>query len=204
MKLIGMLDSPFVRRSAISFDCLGLSFDHQAISVLRQFKQFSAINPVVKAPTLICDDGTVLMESTLIIDYAQRISTAGRDLMPETGSDLTHAFRRISLALIACEKTAQGFYERDLRPEAKQYSPWKERLEQQLFEAMSALNSETRMDVAPLTDDTLTQQDITTAVTWTFCRDIFPELLTEARFSNLADFTDQAEQLDVFRRYSPD
>ncbi len=204
MKLIGMLDSPFVRRSAISMDCLGLSFDYQQISVLRQYKQFSAINPVVKAPSLICDDGEVLMESTLIIDFAQRISTSGRDLMPQTGPALQTAFRRIGLALIACEKTAQGFYERDLRPEASQYQPWAQRVQSQLIEAMTALNNETRIDPDTLTDETVTQREITTAVTWTFCSSIFPELLTAERFSTLAEFADQAEQLDVFKRYAPD
>ena len=71
MQLIGMLDSPYVRRVAVSFQLLGLPFEHRSISVFRTFEQFHAINPVVKAPTLVCDDGTVLMDSTLILDYAE-------------------------------------------------------------------------------------------------------------------------------------
>ena len=69
MKLIGMLDSPYVRRVAVSLQLLGLPFEHRSLSVFRQFDEFSALNPVVKAPTLIADDGTVLMDSTLILDY---------------------------------------------------------------------------------------------------------------------------------------
>ena len=67
MRLIGMLDSPYVRRVAISLQLLGLRFEHQSLSVFRTFTQFQQINPVVKAPTLICDDGEVLMDSTLIM-----------------------------------------------------------------------------------------------------------------------------------------
>uniref|UniRef100_UPI0019533B88 glutathione S-transferase N-terminal domain-containing protein n=2 Tax=Pseudomonadota TaxID=1224 RepID=UPI0019533B88 len=67
MKLIGMLDSPFVRRVAISLRLLGLPFEHAAVSVFRGFDEFQRINPVVKAPTLVCDDGTVLMDSTLLL-----------------------------------------------------------------------------------------------------------------------------------------
>jgi len=63
MRLIGMLDSPFVRCVAISLDVLGLPFTHESLSVFRHFDQIRDINPVVKAPTLVCDDGTVLMES---------------------------------------------------------------------------------------------------------------------------------------------
>ena len=57
MKLIGMLDSPYVRRVAISLQLLGLRFEHQSVSVFRTFSEFQRINPVVKAPTLLCDDG---------------------------------------------------------------------------------------------------------------------------------------------------
>ena len=42
MKLIGMLDSPFVRRVAISAKLLDLPFEHESISVFRHFEQFRA------------------------------------------------------------------------------------------------------------------------------------------------------------------
>ena len=58
MLLIGMLDSPYVRRVAISLAVLGLPFEHRSVSVFRQFDEFAQINPIVKAPTLIEDDGT--------------------------------------------------------------------------------------------------------------------------------------------------
>ncbi|XLM22976.1 glutathione S-transferase N-terminal domain-containing protein, partial [Chromobacterium piscinae] len=37
------------------------------MSVFSGFARFHEINPVVKAPTLVCDDGTILMDSTLIL-----------------------------------------------------------------------------------------------------------------------------------------
>ena len=74
MKLIGMLDSPYVRRVAISAKRLGIALEHQSVSVFRHFEQFQQINPVVKAPTLILDDGVVLMDSTLILDYLEAAS----------------------------------------------------------------------------------------------------------------------------------
>ena len=60
MRLIGMLDSPFVRRVAVCLlEHLRIPFDHEPVSVFTDFEQFRRINPVVKAPTLIGDDGTV-------------------------------------------------------------------------------------------------------------------------------------------------
>lgn len=80
MKLIGMLDSPYVRRVAISLHLLDIPFEHEAVSVFRHFDAFKAINPVVKAPTLVLDDGTVLVDSSLILDYLETL--AGRSLLP--------------------------------------------------------------------------------------------------------------------------
>ncbi len=74
MKLTGMLDSPYVRRAAISAKCLGSHWNTQSVSVFRHFEQFQRINPVVKAPTLVLDDGEVLMDSTLIIDYLEALA----------------------------------------------------------------------------------------------------------------------------------
>ena len=82
MQLIGMLDSPYVRRVAISLQLLGLRFEHHSLSVFSTFAQFQQINPVVKAPTLVCDDGEILMDSTLILDYAEALAAPGKSLMP--------------------------------------------------------------------------------------------------------------------------
>ena len=66
MRLIGMLDSPYVRRVAIALESLQVPFAHEAVSVFSTFDKFQGINPVVKAPTLVCDDGEILMDSSLI------------------------------------------------------------------------------------------------------------------------------------------
>ena len=107
MQLIGMLDSPYVRRVAISLQLLGLRFEHQSLSVFRTFPQFQKINPVVKAPTFVCDDGEVLMDSTLILEYAEALARP-RTLMPAKPQELQHALRVIGLALAACEKAVQA------------------------------------------------------------------------------------------------
>ena len=127
MQLIGMLDSPYVRRTAISLHLLGVPFEHRPVSVFSTFDQFHAINPVVKAPTLVCDDGTVLVDSSLIIDYAETFS--GRSLMPSGITERTHALRVTGLALTACEKTVQIVYEHNLRPAEKQHQPWIDRVQ---------------------------------------------------------------------------
>jgi protocatechuate 4,5-dioxygenase beta chain len=116
MQLIGMLDSPYVRRVAISLQLLGLRFEHRSLSVFRSLDEFRLINPVVKAPSLVCHDGTVLMDSSLILDYAEAMATGGRSLMPRDLAERRQVLRRTGLALAACEKAVQVVYEHHLRP----------------------------------------------------------------------------------------
>jgi glutathione S-transferase len=123
MRLIGMLDSPYVRRVAISLQLLGLRFEHQSLSVFRTFSEFQKINPVVKAPTFVCDDGEVLMDSNLIIQYAEALAKP-RTLMPSELRQLQADLRLIGLALAATEKSVQIVYERGVRPPEKFHEPW--------------------------------------------------------------------------------
>ena len=168
MQLIGMLDSPYVRRVAISLELLGLPFEHRSISVFRQFDEFSRINPVVKAPTLVCDDGGVLMDSTLIIDYAEALA-APRSLMPHTLAGRQRALALTGLALAACEKSVQIIYERNLRPADKQHAPWVDRVRGQLSAALSALEAEMARQPLACTAAEINQAGVTCAVTCISC-----------------------------------
>ena len=48
MQLVGLLDSPYVRRCAVSMALLGVPFEHRSVSVFRHMETFKAINPLVK------------------------------------------------------------------------------------------------------------------------------------------------------------
>ena len=52
MRLIGKLDSPFVRRVAISLQALGPCFEHGPVPVFRGYAAFERISPVVRAIAL--------------------------------------------------------------------------------------------------------------------------------------------------------
>ena len=196
MQLIGMLDSPYVRRTAISLRLLGVPFEHRSISVFSTFEQFSAINPVVKAPTLVCDDGSVLMDSTLIIDYAQALS--GRSLVPADPARRLRELRLTGLALAACEKTVQIVYERKLRPAEKLHQPWMDRVQGQLAAAYSALEREIAAEPPPASEETMTQAGISTAVAWAFTQLLTPDAISPTDFPVLAAYSAQAERLPVF------
>lgn len=129
MQLIGMLDSPFVRRVAIALRLLDLPYEHRPLSVFRNFQAFSLFNPMVKAPTLVLDDGTVLMDSSLILDYLECLAGRERSLLPQRPQARARALSLIGAALVACEKSVQIYYELNLRPEERRHGPWLERVE---------------------------------------------------------------------------
>src|SRR2546421_408278 len=116
MQLVGMLDSAFVRRVAISLLLLDLPFEHRPLSLFTDSEEFWEVNPVIRAPTLVCDNGDVLMDSTLILQYAESLAPPGRSLMPSGAAELQRALRLIGLATAACEKTVQIIYEPSFRP----------------------------------------------------------------------------------------
>lgn len=198
MQLIGMLDSPYVRRVAISLQLLGVPFVHRSISVFSGFAQFSEINPVVKAPSLVCDDGTVLMDSTLILDYAESLAVSGKTLMPTSIPERQHALRVIGLALAACEKSVQIVYERNLRPAEKLHQPWVSRVTGQLLAAYNALESELVRKPLPIIDTPINQAGVTAAVAWHFTQMMLPEIVSASDFPAMRQFSDKAEKLPEF------
>jgi glutathione S-transferase len=197
MKLIGMLDSPYVRRVAISLQLLDLPFEHQSLSVFRNFDDFRRINPVVKAPTLVCDDGTVLLDSTLILEYAEALARP-RSLLPVNIQDLMHELRLVGLALAACEKSVQIVYEHGLRPPEKRHAPWVDRVTGQLLAAFEALEAELRHRPLAATSAALGQGGITVAVTWHFTQRMLPDVVPADRFVHLAALSREAEALPAF------
>jgi len=180
MRLIGMLDSPYVRRVAVTLRLLQLPFEHDPLSVFRTYERFRRINAVVKAPTLVCDDGTVLMDSNLIIDYAEAL--AGRGLWPAELASRTRALRQAGLAIAACEKLQQIVYEQHLRPPEKRHAPWLERVDAQMRAALAALDAELARE-APVADESaLTHGGLAAAIAWRFMQ-IKLEVPVAARLS---------------------
>ncbi len=200
MLLVGMLDSPYVRRAAIAGTVLGIPFEHQSVSVFRHVDRFRAINPLVKAPSLVADDGTVLMESQLIIQHMEDV--AGRSLRPKDPAARLADLRATALAIVACEKAIAIEYERK-RPEAIRYAPWLDRVAEQLQEALAALDmiAGERWKTLP---GSWTHGAIGAAVAWGFIRFTIPDAVAADAFPALAAHAARCEATEVFRNWPID
>jgi glutathione S-transferase len=200
MKIVGMLDSPFVRRTVISAALLEIPIEHQQLSILRNFAEFRALNPLVKVPTLVFDDGSVMVDSSQIIAYLE--SLAGRSLMPWEPEDLRRCLQFTSLGLAAAEKSVQRFYETSLRPEGCRWPEWIARCDGQLRDTYAML--EGLVGGSDAQSEWLcggaepSQADITVAVAWRFTHNALPGLLATSDYPRLAALAVHAEALPAF------
>jgi len=197
MQLIGYMDSPYVRRTAISARCLGIDYEHRELSIFREYDAFREINPLVKVPTLICDDGQWLVDSGLIIDYLESLTDSG-GLLPGDAADRVRALHLTGTALVAMEKTVGLIYELRQRPEETQFRPWADRLRQQLREALTLLDAAVGDGSQWLFGDPLSRPDIDIAVAWRFVGHQFPEEADAQAWPGLARFSARAELTPAF------
>jgi glutathione S-transferase len=197
MQLIGMLDSPYVRRVAVALVAAKVPFTHRPISLFRHIDEFSRINPLLKAPTLVVGDGTALMDSNVILQYLAAAYPSVAALTPSEAPQRLRALRATGLALTVMEKAVQRHYERALRPAEKLHPPWVDRIMGQLAAGLAALDAELPKSGWIASEFGL--GDISVACAFGFVQGAIVDLVDKSRYPNLAAFCARAEALPAFR-----
>jgi len=201
MLLIGMFDSPFVRRVAVSMTLLEIPFEHANWSVGKDFERIREINPLGRVPTLVTDDGLKLMESSAILDYLDERVGPERALLPRSGPDRQAALNLMAMATGAAEKGLQQIYERVFRPEEKRHAPWVERCHAQMSASLGALDRVVgeRGVSQWLIGRRMTQADITVTCAFTFLADALRIATDRVMFQSLATLAARCESMPAFQ-----
>ena len=205
MQLIGMLDSPFVRRVAIALLVAKVPFRHQPISLFRHIDQFQSLSPLLKAPSLVLDDGTVLLESNVILDYLAAIHPSIEALGVSRSASPIQAARATGVAMTVAEKAVQMHYERALRPVEQRNEDWMERVGRQLRFGLEALDKEVP-ETGWIGGSQIGGADIAVACAWGFGQTTISDLIEMVDFRlypRLSDFCARAEELPAFRKAPP-
>ncbi|MDH4071599.1 MAG: glutathione S-transferase family protein [Gammaproteobacteria bacterium] len=198
MQLIGMLDSPYVRRVAITAELLGIPLERRQISVFTNYDEIRAINPLVKVPTLVLDDGRILIDSTLIIDYLE--ATSGRpSMVPANLAARVDALAAIGMAMAVNEKAVQLYYETKKRPAEAQHAPWLTRVREQIKGGLGCMEAIVGDGESWLGGDAPGQADVTIATAWRFLQLHYADEFAPTSFPGLACFSARAEALPEFR-----
>src|SRR6188474_1414839 len=104
MILIGQYDSPFVRRVGIALTLYNMPFEHRPWSTFGDAEKIRPYNPLTRVPTLVLDDGEVLIESHSILDYLDSLVPADRVLFPASEPARHQALKVAALATGLAEK----------------------------------------------------------------------------------------------------
>jgi glutathione S-transferase len=120
MKLRYSPTSPYVRKVAVLMHEAGLDPKIERIEVnpLNPDDVKSSPNPLGKIPCLITDDGQVLYDSPVILEYLDRLH-AGPRLLAEDGPERWTALRRQALADGILESSVLVFVETMRKPERR-------------------------------------------------------------------------------------
>jgi glutathione S-transferase len=194
MILVGQYDSPYARRVAISLMVLGVPYEHDTRSVFGDFDSMRKTNPLGRIPSLVLDDGEVLIDSAAILDWIDEWVGPERALLPRRGLARREALRRIALANGAVDKIGGGVnYERLIRPSRYRWPQWIARCTTQGQGALAALDALDWPERA-----TLDQAQITTGCALSYVRVTAPDMMPRGRFPALDALAEQLEAKPEF------
>ena len=201
MILVGQYDSSFVRRVGIALTLYGIPFEHRPWSVIGDAEKLRALNPLMRVPTLVLNDGTVLSESHVILDYLDSLAPPGTAMFPREEPERHQALRVAALATGLADKAVSLFYELRFH---EQVSPfWVDRCRSQIVGTLAVLETERAARGTPFWfGERLGHADIAVAAALRHAGDSHPDLIQLSDYPALDAHFRRCEALPVFREIS--
>ena len=201
MILIGQYDSPFVRRVGIAMTLYGMPFEHKPWSTFGDAEKIRPYNPLTRVPTLVLDDGDVLMDSTPILDYLDGLVPADKRMLPVAEPARHRALKVTTMGVHTAEKAVSLFYEKVLHKEASEV--WTNRCRTQISGALAALEPDrAASDTGYWFGDAIGHADVAVTAALRFIADAHPGIVSMANFPALAAHSKRCEALPVFQAIS--
>jgi glutathione S-transferase len=201
--LIGQYDSPFVRRVAIALRLYGISFEHRPWSTFGDGDKVAGFNPLRRVPTLVLDDGDVLIESTAILDYLDELVGPAKALIADSGRPRREALRVCALGTGLGDKAVALFYERVLHKETSE--TWVNRCRMQINAVLKALDEErSRRPTSYWFGEAMGHADIAVACALRFASEAHAGTIDVAEWPSLAAHAARCEATEPFKSiYQP-
>ena len=201
MILIGQYDSPFVRRVGIALTLYGVPFRHEPWSSFGDADKIRDYNPLTRVPTLVLDDGEVLIESHAMLDYIDSLVPPAHAMFPREEPMRHRAIKVASLATGICDKVVSLFYEQRMHQHVSDL--WVERCRAQIRGAIAELEIARASIAAPYWfGSKIGHADIAVGVMLRFLSDVHPGLVEMALCPALSAHFAQTEALSAFKTIS--
>ena len=198
MILIGQYDSPFVRRVGIALTLYELPFEHRPWSTFGDMQKVQQYNPLVRVPTLLLDDGSVLIESGNILDYLDEDVGPARAMFPASGVARRAALKVAALATGMADKAVILFYEGRLHQQVS--DAWVQRCRTQITGVAQALETDRAQRTGThWFGERIGHADIAVAAALRFIGEVHGGLLAPTQFPALAAHAARLEALPAFR-----
>jgi glutathione S-transferase len=201
MILIGQYDSPFVRRVGIALTLYALPFEHRPWSTFGDADKIRPYNPLTRVPTLVLDNGEVLIESHSILDHLDSLVPAERRMFPAAEPARHQALKIAALGTGMAEKAVSLFYEKALHKETSEV--WTRRCRTQISDVLAALEADRAGRRSEFWfGDRIGHADIAVAAALRFVADAHAGLIPMAQLPALGAHAARLEALPVFQTIS--
>jgi len=172
MKLFYQSHSPYARKVLVFAHEVGLAerieVAHQETSPVQRNEDVFALNPLGKVPVLLCDDGTVLFDSSVICEYLDGIH-GGEKRFPSSPALRFRALLDQAVAMGLADAGIAVRWEAERRPVALRWPPLLEGHLQKVVAACNYLEthgfSDDRVDIGQIA--------LATALSWIEFREVY-------------------------------
>ena len=200
MILIGRFLSPFVRRVGVTLNHYGLAYEHRQLSTRDAKDEIRKINPLGRVPALVLDDGDVLVDSSVIVDYLDHVAGPAKSLTPLAEPERHRVLSLSGVATGTADKVVSWFYESQ-RPKERIHEPYFAEYRRQALDGFRWLDGKA---AGPwMTGERMTQADVMVACAWSFMRRQAPELHAELDCPKLAGLVARMAELPAFTATEP-
>jgi glutathione S-transferase len=201
MILIGQYDSPFVRRVGITLKLYNLPFDHHPWSTFGDAERIRPYNPLMRVPTLVLDDGDVLIESHNILDYLDSLAPVDEAMTPRAEPDRHRALKISALATGLADKAVGLFYELHLHASVSE--AWVQRCRMQIEAVLAVLEADRAERAGPYWfGERIGHADVAVAAVLRHLNEAHPGMVSMDAYPALKSHGAKLEALEVFQEIS--
>jgi glutathione S-transferase len=201
MKLIGSLASPYVRKVRVVLAEKKLDYQFELENVWAADTGIDQFNPLGKVPALVMEDGNVMIDSRVIVEYLDTLTPVCK-LLPPNGRDRADIKCWEALADGMIDAAVTVRLERTMRPAEKQSDEWMARHLRKVKLSLAALSE--RLDEQAYCAGihySLADVAVGCALGWLSFR--FPEITWRDEHANLAKLYDKLSERPSFKDTAP-
>jgi glutathione S-transferase len=197
LTLVGMLDSPFVRRVAITLRRYEMPYTNLPLMTIGHAEQFAAYSPLKRAPALVLPSGEALFDSHLILQHLDELAAPELVMMPWARDERLLCRQVLGITAGIADKAVSAVYEKAFHPAEQRSARLLQRIEGQLRDALAWLEQR-----APATEflfgARLSHADVLLGTALCFAREAALEMFDMGPFPRVRAWYGRLEQLDEF------